>query len=255
LTVALWQKVSGMKEQLARQSADAIAQSMEARTLARQASDTVRDAAARVALIETRVAEVALQRSQLEELIQSLSRSRDENLVVDIESAVRLALQQAQVTGSVEPLLAALKAGDLRIARAAQPRLAAAARHAARRRPPAQQRQHRQRRGAAEARRADARRGRPAHAQRGGRARHRCQRLAGRADSRRCAVVEARAADGAREKPARWCASAASRAPRPCCWRPNSPTSCARTSSSSCSTRGCRCCRARSKPRAANWRR
>ncbi len=124
MTIALWQKVSGMKEQLARQSADAIAQSMEARTLARQASDTVRDASARVALIETRVAEVALQRSQLEELIQSLSRSRDENLVVDIESALRLALQQAQVTGSVEPLLAALKAGDVRIARAAQPRLA-----------------------------------------------------------------------------------------------------------------------------------
>ncbi|ADU35726.1 MULTISPECIES: uroporphyrinogen-III C-methyltransferase [Variovorax] len=124
MTIALWNKVSGMKEQLARQSAEATAQSMEARTLARQASDTVRDAAARVALIETRVAEVALQRSQLEELMQSLSRSRDENLVVDIESAVRLALQQAQVTGNVEPLLAALKAGDLRISRAAQPRLA-----------------------------------------------------------------------------------------------------------------------------------
>lgn len=123
MAIALWQKVSGMKEQLARQSADAIAQSMEARTLARQASDTVRDASARVALVETRVAEVALQRSQLEELIQSLSRSRDENLVVDIESALRLALQQAQVTGSVEPLLAALKAGDVRISRAAQPRL------------------------------------------------------------------------------------------------------------------------------------
>jgi uroporphyrin-3 C-methyltransferase len=124
MAIALWQRVSGMKEQLARQSADALAQSMEARTLARQASDTVRDASARVALVETRVAEVALQRSQLEELIQSLSRSRDENLVVDIESAVRLALQQAQVTGSVEPLLAALKAGDVRISRAAQPRLA-----------------------------------------------------------------------------------------------------------------------------------
>jgi len=124
MSIALWQKIGGMKEQLARQSADAIAQSMEARTLARQASDTVRDASARVALVETRVTEIALQRSQLEELIQSLSRSRDENLVVDIESAVRLALQQAQVTGSVEPLLAALKAGDTRIARAAQPRLA-----------------------------------------------------------------------------------------------------------------------------------
>ena len=124
MAISLWQKVGGMQEQLARQSADALAQSLEARTLARQAIDTVRDTAARAALTETRVAEVALQRSQLEELMQSLSRSRDENLVVDIESAVRLALQQAQVTGSVEPLLAALKSGDLRIARAAQPRLA-----------------------------------------------------------------------------------------------------------------------------------
>jgi uroporphyrin-3 C-methyltransferase len=123
-SIALWQKVGNMKEQLARQSSEALMQSLEARTLAREAKDTVRDTAARVALTETRVAEVALQRSQLEELMQSLSRSRDENLVVDIESTLRLALQQAQVTGSVEPLLAALKAGDLRIARAAQPRLA-----------------------------------------------------------------------------------------------------------------------------------
>ncbi len=124
VALALWQKVAGMQEQLARQSADSLAQSLEARTLARQAHEVVRDTAARLALNETRVAEVALQRSQLEELMQSLSRSRDENLVVDIESAVRLALQQAQVTGNVQPLLAALRAGDLRIARAAQPRLA-----------------------------------------------------------------------------------------------------------------------------------
>ena len=124
LCIVLWQKVSGMQEQLARQSADALMQAAEARTLARQAQETVRDTAARLALTETRVGEVALQRSQLEDLMQSLSRSRDENLVVDIESAVRLALQQAEVTGNTEPLLAALKAGDLRITRAAQPRLA-----------------------------------------------------------------------------------------------------------------------------------
>ncbi len=124
LALVLWQRVNGMQEQLARQSADAIAQSTEARTLARQASEMVRDTAARVALHDTRLAEVSLQRAQLEELMQSLSRSRDENLVVDIESAVRLALQQAQVTGNIEPLLAALRAGDLRVSRAAQPRLA-----------------------------------------------------------------------------------------------------------------------------------
>ncbi|UST55037.1 uroporphyrinogen-III C-methyltransferase [Comamonadaceae bacterium OTU4NAUVB1] len=120
----LWQKVSGMQEQLARQSADALAQSLEARTLARQAQDTVRDTAARLSLAEGRVAEVALQRAQLEELLQSLSRSRDENLMVDVESTLRLALQQAQVTGNTGALLAALRTVDQRIARAAQPRLA-----------------------------------------------------------------------------------------------------------------------------------
>ena len=103
----LWQKLSNIQEQLARQSADAGSNAIEARAAARQAQELARDTAARLALTETRLSEVSLQRSQLEELIQSLSRSRDENLVVDIESALRLAQQQAQLTGSAEPLLAA----------------------------------------------------------------------------------------------------------------------------------------------------
>ena len=119
----IWQKVSGMQEQLARQSADAGAASVEARAMARQAMEQTRETAARQALIEARLSEVSLQRTQLEELMQSLSRSRDENLVVDIESALRLAQQQAQLTGSVDPLLAALRSADQRIRRAGQPRL------------------------------------------------------------------------------------------------------------------------------------
>ena len=119
----LWQKLSHIQEQLAKQSAEAGAQALDARTLARQAQELSRDAAARVALFEARLNEIALQRTQLQELMQSLSRSRDENLVVDIESAIRLAQQQAQLTGSVEPLLAALKSADQRVSRAAQPRL------------------------------------------------------------------------------------------------------------------------------------
>ncbi|WP_287877507.1 uroporphyrinogen-III C-methyltransferase [Acidovorax sp.] len=120
----LWQKLSTIQEQLARQSADAGTQAVEARTVARQAEELVRDTAARLSVTEARVGEVALQRSQLEELMQSLSRSRDENLVVDIESAIRLAQQQAQLTGSLEPLVATLKSANQRIERAAQPRLA-----------------------------------------------------------------------------------------------------------------------------------
>jgi uroporphyrin-III C-methyltransferase len=122
-TALLWQKLSNMQEQLARQSAEATAQSIEARAVSKAAQELARETAAKLAVTDARFSEVALQRSQLEELMQSLSRSRDENLVVDIESAVRLAQQQAQLTGSVEPLLAALKTADQRVLRAAQPRL------------------------------------------------------------------------------------------------------------------------------------
>ena len=128
VSLALWQKLSRIQEQLARQTTEAGQQSLEAKAWAKQAQETVQDNAARTALLEARLAEVALQRGQLEELMQSLSRSRDENLVVDIDAALRMAQQQAQLTGSSEPLLAALKSAQQRVQRAAQPRLAPLAR-------------------------------------------------------------------------------------------------------------------------------
>lgn len=122
-SVLVWQKLGGIQQQLALQSADAGAQASEARATAKQAQELALETAAKHAVTEARLAEVSLQRSQLEELMQSLSRSRDENLVVDIDSAIRLAQQQTQLTGSIEPLLAALKSADARVSRAAQPRL------------------------------------------------------------------------------------------------------------------------------------
>jgi uroporphyrin-III C-methyltransferase len=101
-------------------SADRVA---EATLLARQAQDGMRDATAKVALLEARLNEVALQRGQLENLIQSVARSRDETLVADIESAMRAAIQQSALIGSAEPLVATLKQSDERLANANQPRL------------------------------------------------------------------------------------------------------------------------------------
>jgi uroporphyrin-III C-methyltransferase len=124
LSGSLWLKLSNIQEALARQSADASAASVEGRTLAKSAQEAVKEVATRQALLENRVSEVALQRVQLEELMQSLSRSRDENLVVDVDSALRLAQQQANLTGSLEPLLAALRTAEQRTSRSAQPRLA-----------------------------------------------------------------------------------------------------------------------------------
>lgn len=120
----MWAKLSGIQEQLARQSADTGTQAVEARVTSKQAEELARETAARLSVTDAKLSEVALQRSQLEELMQSLSRSRDENLVVDIESAIRLAQQQAQLTGSVQPLLAALNSAEQRLTKVAQPRLA-----------------------------------------------------------------------------------------------------------------------------------
>ena len=116
-------RVHEIEQELVRRQQDSQAIANEARTLARQAQDSARDAAAKAALLDARVAEVALQRGQLEELIQSLSRSRDENVLVDIEAALRVAQQQSSITGSAEPLVATLKQADERLARYSEPRL------------------------------------------------------------------------------------------------------------------------------------
>jgi uroporphyrin-3 C-methyltransferase len=123
-SIMLWQRLSAMQETLARQSGDATMHAAEARASAKEAQDLARETAARLAVAEVRLGEVALQRTQLEELMQRLSRSQDETIVVDLEPTLRLAQQQAQLTGSVEPLVAALRSAEQRVARAAQPGLA-----------------------------------------------------------------------------------------------------------------------------------
>ena len=117
------QRFKSFEQELVRRQLDSQTQAAEARVLARAAQELARDAAAKTALLEARVAEASMQRSQIEELLQSVSRSRDENVVADVEAAIRVALQQSALTGSAEPLMATLKQADERLARYNQPRL------------------------------------------------------------------------------------------------------------------------------------
>ena len=117
------QRVRGLEQELVRRQSDTQIQSAEAKMLATQSQDVARETAAKLALLDARVGEVAVQRGQIEELIQSLSRSRDENVVLDIDSALRVAMQQSALTGSAEPMVATLKQADERLARYNQPRL------------------------------------------------------------------------------------------------------------------------------------
>ena len=119
----VWQRLAKTEESLARRSTDSAAEAAAARALAAQAEALTQELQARLGVAEVRLSEVSLQRSQLEELMLSVSRSRDDSLVQDLESTLRLALQQAELTGSVQPLISALQSADQRIQRAAQPRL------------------------------------------------------------------------------------------------------------------------------------
>lgn len=132
LAVQARQRVQEVEQELVRRQAAVQDQATEARMLAKQAREATLEAAAKVALLEARVAEVAVQRSQIEELVQSLSRSRDENVLLDIDAALRVAQRQSLITGSAEPLVTALVQADERLTRYDQPRLESVRRAVAR---------------------------------------------------------------------------------------------------------------------------
>jgi uroporphyrin-III C-methyltransferase len=103
---------------------EAVAQVAEARATARAADEAARDAQSKATLLDARMADTAVQRSQLESLMLQLSKSRDENAMGEMEALLRAAAQQSQWTGRSEPLLAALKQADERLATMPSARLA-----------------------------------------------------------------------------------------------------------------------------------
>ena len=125
ITLALLgqQRIKSLEQELVRRQQDSQGQAIEARAMAQQAQEVARAAETKLTLLDGRVAETALQRSQLEELIQQLSRSRDENVLADVDAAIRVAVQQSAITGSAEPLAAALRQSEERLARMNQPRI------------------------------------------------------------------------------------------------------------------------------------
>ena len=121
IAMLLWQRLSTMQEQLARQNLDAGNQAVEAKTLSTQAHEQAAEANTRVAVLEGRVAELTAQRAQIDSLLQAASRSADDSLVADLEASLRMGLEQSQLTGSASPVLAALQSAQRRVAASTLP--------------------------------------------------------------------------------------------------------------------------------------
>jgi uroporphyrin-3 C-methyltransferase len=92
----------------------------------------LRDAQAKVALLEARLAESQSQQAALETLYRELAPSRDELALTEVEQVLVLASQQLALAGNVQAALAAMQLADGKLARMDRPQLTALRRSLAR---------------------------------------------------------------------------------------------------------------------------
>ena len=76
------------------------------------AQDNLRDAQAKIALLENRLAESQSQQAALEALYRELAPSRDELALSEVEQILVLASQQLSLAGNVNAALAGLQVAD-----------------------------------------------------------------------------------------------------------------------------------------------
>ena len=114
-------RIAATEEQLARRLRDIEADAHEARSVARQTQEALREAQGRVGQLESRLAESQSQQLALEALYQDLSRNRDEWQLAEIEQILAIASQQLQLAGNVRAALLALQLAEQRLARADRP--------------------------------------------------------------------------------------------------------------------------------------
>ncbi len=92
-----------------------------ARAAQTQLASDIRDAQAKLTLLETRLAESQAQQGALEALYRDLAPSRDEIALTEIEQVLLVASQQLQLAGNVQSALAALQLADAKLQRLDRP--------------------------------------------------------------------------------------------------------------------------------------
>jgi uroporphyrin-3 C-methyltransferase len=115
------QRLGATQEELARRLRDIETDAREARSVARQSSEALRDSQAKIVQLEGKLAESQSQQLALEALYQELSRNRDEWQLAEIEQVLAIASQQLQLAGNVRAALLALQLAESRLARADRP--------------------------------------------------------------------------------------------------------------------------------------
>ena len=93
----------------------------QARTKDAELSNELRDAQAKIALLEARIAESQSQQAALDALYRDLAPSRDELALNEVEQILVLAGQQLALAGNVQAALAAVQLADAKLGRLERP--------------------------------------------------------------------------------------------------------------------------------------
>lgn len=110
-----------LRTEVAQRLAEQDAAEKVVRAAVQSAQDDLRDAQAKIALLESRLAESQTQQAALEALYRELAPSRDEWALTEVEQVLLLASQQLQLAGNVSAALAALQLADAKLQRLDRP--------------------------------------------------------------------------------------------------------------------------------------
>ena len=127
VAVICWQwydtrsRIEAIREEVAQRLRASDNAAGESRVLAKQALESVREAQAKLSVLENKIAESQSQQVALEALYQELSRSHDEWALAEIEQMLTVASQQLQLSGNVQAALLALRTAEGRLARSDRP--------------------------------------------------------------------------------------------------------------------------------------
>ncbi len=121
-----------LRTDVAKRLADAEAALAQAKAREGTLANDLRDAQAKLALLETRLSESQAQQASLEALYRELAPSRDVLALNEVEQVLMLASQQLAIAGSVPSALAALQLAEAKLARFDRPQLVALRRALAR---------------------------------------------------------------------------------------------------------------------------
>ncbi|MDE2175157.1 MAG: uroporphyrinogen-III C-methyltransferase [Betaproteobacteria bacterium] len=124
VAMAWWlnNRLYATQAEIAQRLQTATTDAIEAKTLTKQASDSVRDLTTRLAVLESRQQDFAAQRQALETLYADFAKTRDQARLSETGQLIALAQQQAQLIGNVQPLIATLQSADARLARSPNPK-------------------------------------------------------------------------------------------------------------------------------------